>query len=825
MMSETREDVTQLGLQAVWCRTREIDGKRSPLPMPGTTGSADFGVVVAPDKNHTRPAFRVPTNAILLDVDRKERGADGVASLLAAEIDLGLLPDTQRLTAHGFEQKTGRYCFRIPEGMKVDEQFFAQYGGAIDVIRTGHRFSMAPGDIHHYTGTCVECYGPDGAVEELLPVSEWPMLPVDWLLELGAWNDAKGMSGLDDAEDDVLDKILSRRDAKARVVGQLDKILTHDTSGSGFRAKLMAASVTLGGFVGTLYPDAERAIDALADAVGTLWGAQPDGDDMTMIVSGISKGAARPWVVLADEPESVRAETIDLPPVTLADAAQATTWLREEIGRHGLSGLFLRGGELVKVVEAPMEMGAKQHDGFQQIAAVRTSNQLRAYAQLWGYRFYTKGSKQTAPKPILLNAEAAAVCIDTAEGLPNIHTLRGVTGTPIIRVDGSILDTPGYDPGSGLLYKPDSDALKVPWVSAEPSPREVSEAREVLEYLVVDYKFTDDNQRANYLGSLMLPFLRALVPPPYKLLAIDASTPGSGKTLLADVLRIIHHGRHGAAPAGAFRADWPKREEFSKWVTSVLLNGAGGVVHVDNVKATLAGAELEGLLTNAAYGGRVLGRSETVDVPNDRLWVVTGNNVSIGGDMARRTLWVRIDPDEENPEQRTPDQFHEPDLAGWTFRHRGEIIHAVLTLARAWFVAGAVLSESTTSDSYSRAIGTVQGILTFAGISGTFDPIEDRVASQDEDDTEILLAALWEWQDEDAWTAAQLAQAINGDFGDEGLREAIPEFWWNGKGVITAQSLGKKLSGIKGRIRDGKVVRPVADGGHSKIKKWKVTTK
>lgn len=836
---DLRDYFAGLGLQPVFCRTgRRADGKISPFPMDDTTGRAEFGAFVLPEKGFTRPAFRPPAGAFLLDVDQKADGADGVVSLARAEDDLGPLPDTQRLSARGADQDSGRLCFRIPSWLVVDEKFFGQYGGAIDVVRTGHRFSMAVGDVHHELGTVVHCYDPDGTPADLLPVDQWPMLPPDWVLALDEWNEARGTafdaSGLTGDEDDPededsnagLDRIMPPHQARSMVVSQFDKILTHEVAGSGFRNKLMSASLTLGGFVGSLYPDAQDCVDALAAAVGKVWGAEADSDDMSMILSGVAKGAVRPWIVLGeDEPESPAAAattSVKLPPVTLSDVPQAVTWLRSEIGRNGLSGLFLRAGQLVKVVEAPLlpdvdaSTGVIQHDGFQQIARIDKPNQLRSYAQMSGYRFYTKGSKQTPPKPILLNSEAAGVCIDTPEGLPFAQTLKGVTGTPVIRADGTILDVPGYDVASQLLYKPDSATLTVPWVADQPSADEVEAARSVLEYLVIDYKFVDDNHRANYLGALMLPLLRALVPPPYKLLAIDAYAPGSGKTLLADVLRIVHHGRRGGTPGGSFRSEWPKSEEFSKWVTSVLMNGAGGVVQVDNVKATLAGGELEGLLTNDSYGGRVLGRSEEVHVPNDRLWTVTGNNISIGGDMARRVLWVRIDPGEENPEQRSPDSFHEPRLADWAFENRGRIIHAVLTVARAWYVAGAAMAPATSSDSYARAISVVQGILKFAGITGTFDAVEERAASQDEDDIAGFLQGVWCWQDgreESTWTSAQLTQVINSDAfppddDEEGepLHDLVPEYWWGGKMVMNPRRLGERLNKAKGSWHRGKML-------------------
>jgi putative DNA primase/helicase len=49
---------------------------------------------------------------------------------------------------------------------------------------------------------------------------------------------------------------------------------------------------------------------------------------------------------------------------------------------------------------------------------------------------------------------------------------------------------------------------------------------------------------------------------------------------------------------------------------------------------------------------RILGKSEVVEVPTDVLATATGNNLRIDGDMTRRVLICRIDPETERPELR-----------------------------------------------------------------------------------------------------------------------------------------------------------------------------
>ena len=45
---------------------------------------------------------------------------------------------------------------------------------------------------------------------------------------------------------------------------------------------------------------------------------------------------------------------------------------------------------------------------------------------------------------------------------PGIRPLEAVVTAPVLLPDGRVLQRPGYDPDSGLLYQPDADYLPVP---------------------------------------------------------------------------------------------------------------------------------------------------------------------------------------------------------------------------------------------------------------------------------------------------------------------------------------------------------------------------
>jgi hypothetical protein len=49
---------------------------------------------------------------------------------------------------------------------------------------------------------------------------------------------------------------------------------------------------------------------------------------------------------------------------------------------------------------------------------------------------------------------------------PGLYSLKGITETPLLRPDGTVLDVPGYDPTTGYLYAPSADS---PRVAKEPS--------------------------------------------------------------------------------------------------------------------------------------------------------------------------------------------------------------------------------------------------------------------------------------------------------------------------------------------------------------------
>jgi hypothetical protein len=449
------------------------------------------------------------------------------------------------------------------------------------------------------------------------------------------------------------------------------------------------------------------------------------------------------------------------PKLYVTNAAIATEWLRVSVGAGQLAGMFARGDTIVHTPRededgyVPLSGDPADEDGPAQVRPIRAAG-IAARVQHTHYVIKrVKRGDDYVDVPALFPASPANMITEAPDMAPNLRQLRGVIHTPILRPDGTLVEAPGYDPATRLLHLPEP-GLIVPPVPDQPTREHVASAVSLLDTMTAGFQWTGDHDRANYYGLLLTPLLRTLVPPPYKLCAIGAPMRGSGKSLLAELARILH--------GGVFRVEMPEDEaELRKQITSILTVTTGPVVQFDNVSGVLRSSTLAGLLTSNVWEDRPLGSTDMVKTTNDRLWVITGNNVNLGGDLVRRTLWITIDPGVPDPHLRT--DFAIKDLPGWTRTLRGVLLNALLTLIRAWIVAGRP-TRPRGGDSYAHWIEAVDGILTHAGVPGVFDHADSAQQREGADDDEwaTFLAAVYQARGEDVWTAKDLLADV--DTGD-----------------------------------------------------------
>lgn len=525
------------------------------------------------------------------------------------------------------------------------------------------------------------------------------------------------------------------------------------------------------------------------------------------------------------------------PELIIRDVAAMTVWLRKNIGRGHLSSLFARNlGEHTEIVHCPRE----GEDGYvpltddkaasDGIAQVRRLDpgQLTARIQLTydcRQEIRTKDG-QPLKVPAMFPERPAKVMTGAADMLKGLRTLRGVIHAPMVRADGTVLDTPGHDRATGLYYLPaERDMEKMRPVPACPSAKDVRDAVALLNYPVSKFPFVHPDHLTNWLGLLLTPMLRELSPGPYKMGAFDAHEAGSGKTLLVRTIEAVY--------GGVFRSELPEdKAEFRKQITSILHKTTSPVVIFDNVRGVLRSSVLEGLLTSAVWDDRPLGRTGYLTLKNDRLWLITGNNLQIGGDAPRRVVSVAIDPETPNPHLRTFD-FNPVD---WTRAHRTDIVRALLVVVRHWVAEGRPVTKRP-DEGFGTWLSTVDGILGACGVAGTFDSEATRLVEAvkpEDEDWAAFLRAVYDVFADETWTVSDLVRSLElGESGklkaSGGARQLSPEDLpgelpgkarGEGGPAGVARSLGRWCANHRGQWVDGLSVHHVSTSHGVKV--WQV---
>jgi hypothetical protein len=257
-----------------------------------------------------------------------------------------------------------------------------------------------------------------------------------------------------------------------------------------------------------------------------------------------------------------------------------------------------------------------------------------------------------------------------------LPALTGIVETPTLRSDGTLLDNPGYDEQTGLLFDPGS--VVFPSIPPRPTRVQAEAARDLLLEILDGFPFADEASRSVAVAAFITGLVRrSLRSAP--LFAFSAPKMASGKTLLASCVGYIATGR---APAMMTQGDDSESER--KRIFALLLEGVPIIV-IDNLERPLASDALCSILTEPVFSDRLLGVSRTASVPTNTLLLATGNNLILEGDLTTRALVCALDPQCEHPEERRFDvNLHELVPA-----RRGELVAAVLTIPLAYLAAGA----------------------------------------------------------------------------------------------------------------------------------------
>lgn len=129
-----------------------------------------------------------------------------------------------------------------------------------------------------------------------------------------------------------------------------------------------------------------------------------------------------------------------------------------------------------------------------------------------------------------------------------LRPLTGLVTTPVLRPDGTILATPGYDPATGLYLAPHANHRRVP---ENPTRADARAAVETLFEVVTHVPFATSADRAAWLAMVLTPLARFAVGPATPLCIIeDAMWSQWSEEVITDLAAIV-----SAAPPAAIDAD------------------------------------------------------------------------------------------------------------------------------------------------------------------------------------------------------------------------------------------------------------------------------
>lgn len=310
---------------------------------------------------------------------------------------------------------------------------------------------------------------------------------------------------------------------------------------------------------------------------------------------------------------------------------------------------------------------------------------------------------------------------------PGVRRLRGIRNAPALRSDGTVISSPGYDRASGLFCEFDPHAW--PAIPGRPTREDAAAALQSLAGVLKDFPFASAADRSGALSAVLAIVGRDLVGGPCPAFAFDASVRGAGKSLLADVVSIL---ATGASPP---RTSWPADdEEARKRLSSLLFKTEPPRFSLfDNCSLRIGGDSLEAVLTGEVWSDRVLGSSVIREAKIRTVFGFSGNNLRLSGDASRRVVRVRLEPSEQNPEDRCG--FAVADLRSHVSERFPELHSEALVVLAAFAAAGFPGDESLEPwGSFERFSKVIRGVLVWCGFA---DPLESRKQLREDSDPDL----------------------------------------------------------------------------------------
>jgi hypothetical protein len=375
--------------------------------------------------------------------------------------------------------------------------------------------------------------------------------------------------------------------------------------------------------------------------------------------------------------------------------------------------VFLSGGKLVEVVQERTR------------AWLVPLNWTRVSALLWlngPWQYFLEENELKSP-PWLQSA------ILREESWPEARRIAGITDVPVLRPDGTLLTTPGYDAQTGLWYAP---AIDVPPIPEQPTREETRAAVEELEQILNVFPIVSRAHRSSMLASLLTPFARLAFQGPSPLFLLDAPGEGLGAVQSADILGWLLCG----GPITRMEKS-PSERQFRKQLIR-LKTPENGLVLFEELQE----------LRSASCLSTALLAWHWSDAPPQRerrsvTWFGRSSNAMLSRSTAEGILPIRFYDTADHVRETSFDWPRS--LEEWCAARRARFVHAALVLLRAFLCAGRPEQERPVWVRFQAWSELIGGALVWAGFE---DPLHARralaaaIGDEEADGLRILMRAL-----------------------------------------------------------------------------------
>ncbi len=390
------------------------------------------------------------------------------------------------------------------------------------------------------------------------------------------------------------------------------------------------------------------------------------------------------------------------------------------------------------------------------------------------------GAKSIDPSPKHVKA------LHESQDFRHLPKLTGFARQPYFRdSDGTLVSSAGYDAESERIGVFEASKYRLPMPTREEAEKGLAE----LKSLLSEFHFASEQDRAATLSALLTAAVRPSLPvaPAFH---VQASTPGSGKTYLCELIGLF------AGPAPNVKVTYPaSAEEATKMMLAVLMS-APGVVEFDDMDSDWKPfSPIKRALTASTTSDRMLGVSKTITVSTRTLFLGSGNNVGPTRDLLRRVLTIRLEPQVQSP--ATLKYASSPVARVRAERER--FVVAALTIIRAWQAAGSPRSSDAIASYGGEWSDYCRHPLIWLGIRDPVATIVTQLSADPEE--EALGRAMTQWHRQFGTKPVTVrevkAQAVLNDELQDALTELpVTDF----KGGINSNKLGWYLRGKIGRI-------------------------